>query len=70
MKQNIVSSSCCDICVQENFNDKLSLFGIEQLLAATTNNKENADLTNDTCSSDYTIENDFTVDDFFDDSFP
>ena len=70
MKQNIVSSSCCDICVQKNFNDKLSLFGIEQLLAATTNNKENADLTNDTCSSDYTIENDFTVDDFFDDSFP
>ena len=51
LKENTVSSSCCDICAQENSNDHVSLFGIEQLLAATTNNKENADLTSDTCSS-------------------
>ena len=70
LKENIVSSSCCDICAQENSNDQLSLFGIEQLLAATTNNEENADITSDTCSSDDTIENDFTEEDFFDDSFP
>ena len=70
LKENIVSSSCCDICAQENSNDQLSLFGIEQLLAATTKNEENADITSDTCSSDDTIQNDFTEEDFFDDSFP